>query len=153
MTKTTLRNEAVWVACCNSSGAPDLVRYEVQVTQSQYDLGEHYDMAEAAATGDNYEGPFICFDESETECIANAASLIPKEKLEKAIEADATPKPTAVITIDCGEIISIHGDGDFVVVEHIRDRIAPSVGLIEGLVDDDDDADFARAIEAYPRLL
>ncbi|MBF4371135.1 hypothetical protein EAY04_24415, partial [Vibrio anguillarum] len=60
----------VLVACRNSSGEADIFSCTVEVTEGQYDLGEHYDLAEAMAIAEGYEAPFVCFDQSEQKNIA-----------------------------------------------------------------------------------
>jgi hypothetical protein len=53
------------LACHNASGVPDLVFVKVRCTQSQYGEGLHYDAAQRWARQDNYEGPFVVFDEND----------------------------------------------------------------------------------------
>lgn len=60
----------VLVACRNSSGEADMFSCTVEVTEGQYDLGEHYDLASAMAIAEGYEAPFVCFDQSEQKNIA-----------------------------------------------------------------------------------
>ncbi len=60
-----MRTEIVALACTSSDGSPTLVSYEVEVSQEDYDLGYHYDMAEEAAMNDRYEKPFVPFDMAE----------------------------------------------------------------------------------------
>jgi hypothetical protein len=51
------------VACHNAMGEPDLAFVKVRCTQSQYDEGDHYGAVQSWADGDNYQGPFVVFDE------------------------------------------------------------------------------------------
>jgi hypothetical protein len=44
------------VACCNASGEPELYFVRVQCTQDEYENGDHYDAACAAAEAAGYEG-------------------------------------------------------------------------------------------------
>lgn len=66
----------VAVACTDSNGAPTIYIVTISVSQEQYALGEHCDLAEVAAAEDGYEGPFICFDDTEVHSIINAAKLL-----------------------------------------------------------------------------
>lgn len=51
------------VACTNANGGPDLYFVKVKCKQSEYDEGEHYEMAKESAKLEGYEGPFVVFDE------------------------------------------------------------------------------------------
>lgn len=62
--------QTVIVVCRNASGMPDVFKAEVTATQDQVDGGVHYDMAEQQATDAGYQGPFICFDRTETAPLA-----------------------------------------------------------------------------------
>ncbi len=53
------------VACHNAQGEPDLAFVKVRCTQAQYDEGQHYQAAELWAHQDNYEAPFVVFDEND----------------------------------------------------------------------------------------
>ena len=59
------RIELVALACTTCDGSPTLVTYKVGVSNEEYDLGYHYDMAIDQAKDDRYEGPFVSFDNSE----------------------------------------------------------------------------------------
>ena len=52
----------VVVLCTNAEGAPEFDTCALQVTQAQYDNGEHYDLAKEYAEDNGYEGPMIAFD-------------------------------------------------------------------------------------------
>ena len=71
-----MKKEIVALACTCSDGSPTLVTYEVEVSQNQYDLGYHYDIAIDKAKDDRYEGPFVPFDCAEHfELIRGVAEL------------------------------------------------------------------------------
>jgi len=53
------------VACRNASGTPDFYPCTVEVSQEQYDLGEHYDLAEKQAAEAGYDGITLTYDEHE----------------------------------------------------------------------------------------
>lgn len=53
------------VACRNAEGVSDFYFCKVECSESEYDIGEHYDIAENAALEEGYEGPFVVFDEND----------------------------------------------------------------------------------------
>ena len=55
----------VVIACRNAAGEPELVSTIVECTESEYDLGMHYDFAIENAEEAGYEHPMVCFDEAE----------------------------------------------------------------------------------------
>lgn len=57
-----MRTEIVALACTAADGSPTLTTYKVGISEEEYDLGYHYDIAIEAALEDNYEGPFVPFD-------------------------------------------------------------------------------------------
>jgi hypothetical protein len=57
--------QKVAVAGTNANGEADLVVVTVDVTPEDYNLGKHYDLAEAKAVELGYDAPFVCFDETE----------------------------------------------------------------------------------------
>lgn len=65
----------VAVACRNASGEADLPVFEIKVSQHDYDLGLHYDLAEANAEAAGYERPFVCFDEAEQPAVKRAVAV------------------------------------------------------------------------------
>ena len=67
-TKTFL----VAVACINASGVADMPVFEVCLTQHEYELGNHYEIAEKIAEEEGYEGPFVCFDAEEIGALKTA---------------------------------------------------------------------------------
>jgi hypothetical protein len=56
---------AVVTACTRSDGLPDFTLNYVEVNKEEYDNGVHYDLAEEQLTEQDYEGPFVHFDEFE----------------------------------------------------------------------------------------
>jgi len=54
------------LACHNASGEPDFYFCIVQCSETEYQLGQHYDVAESFAKEQGYEGPFVLFDEHES---------------------------------------------------------------------------------------
>jgi hypothetical protein len=53
------------VACRNASGESDFFFCKVECSQNQYDVGDHYDIAEDAARDEGYDGPMVVFDEND----------------------------------------------------------------------------------------
>jgi hypothetical protein len=53
------------VAYRNSEGVPDFYSCTVRCSKSQYDNGDHYDMAEDRARDADYEGPMVVYDEKD----------------------------------------------------------------------------------------
>lgn len=51
------------VACTNAQGAPDFFCCIVQCSEDEYEAGDHYDRAKAAAREDGYSGELVAFDE------------------------------------------------------------------------------------------
>lgn len=77
----------VAVACRNASGMADMPVFQVTVPPDHYDLGEHYDIAEAMAAEAGYEGPFVCFDPTEQPAIrAGVARLQPADPASDDLE-------------------------------------------------------------------
>lgn len=64
------------VACRNASGMPDLPLFTVRATPEEYELGIHYDKAEALAEDAGYERPFVSFDDTELKAIVSAARTL-----------------------------------------------------------------------------
>jgi len=71
-----IKEVVVWSACKESGGAPTLQKSVVGVTQDDFDLGIHYDLADHAVEDDGYEGPYIHFDHTEVNAISSAANEI-----------------------------------------------------------------------------
>lgn len=53
------------IACFNPSGFPELIFTEIKATDSQIETGDHHLLAEKIALSNSYNGPFVCFDESD----------------------------------------------------------------------------------------
>lgn len=68
--------KSVMVACRNASGEADLVSCKVKVTESEFRLGVHYDLAEEQVKSEGYESPFVCFDTHEQRNIARQVSKL-----------------------------------------------------------------------------
>jgi hypothetical protein len=64
------------VACTNASGSPDFFIARFEMDQQDMDYGLHYDAAIDQAKQDNYEGPFICFDETEFSAIHRSSQML-----------------------------------------------------------------------------
>ena len=62
------------VACCNSHGIPSLYFLKVECTQAQYDFGGHYSTAAQMATEEDYERPFVVFDQHDYKDIMTLCS-------------------------------------------------------------------------------
>jgi hypothetical protein len=71
--ETIMNDTCVTVACRKASGLSDLPVFIVQVTDEEYDLGIHYEKAEALAEAAGYERPFVCFDDAEQDAIRETA--------------------------------------------------------------------------------
>ena len=67
---------AMVVACRNANGSPDFFHCSVEASAQDVEEGRHYDMAEYLAANDGYGGPFLTFDDSETEAIEIAADQL-----------------------------------------------------------------------------
>ena len=55
----------VGVICRNANGEPDIFWTTIYATRKEIEEGLHYDLAEAAAQDNEYDGPFICVDEDD----------------------------------------------------------------------------------------
>lgn len=64
----------VAVACRNASGSADMPVFDLVVSLQEYELGMHYEMAQAQAENTGYEGPFVCFDPTESHAIRSATA-------------------------------------------------------------------------------
>jgi hypothetical protein len=53
------------VACRNASGESDFYFCKVECSEEQYDVGDHYELAEDSAREEGYEGPMVVFDEND----------------------------------------------------------------------------------------
>lgn len=106
----------VLVACRNSSGEADMFSCTVEVTEGQYDLGEHYVLAEAIAIAEGYEAPFVCYDQSEQKNIAKHVQElncpIPCNLEDKSTSDSTAIKANVVFGWD-GLSIQIDGYSDY----------------------------------------
>lgn len=84
---TLVERHVVMVAGTNANGEADFHQATVFVTQNEYDLGEHYDRAEASADEAGFERDFVCFDQHESrnllraarQCVSSTADEVPAE--------------------------------------------------------------------------
>ena len=53
------------VACANASGEPDFFFCRVECSEQDYEVGEHYDIAEGFAREEGYCGLMVVFDEND----------------------------------------------------------------------------------------
>ena len=53
------------IACFNASGEPDFFFCIVKCSESDYDVGLHYEKAEEFAKEEGYSGPMIVYDEND----------------------------------------------------------------------------------------
>jgi hypothetical protein len=57
--------ERKMVVACHGFEGPTLFFVKVEATKEQVDEGLHYEAAEKEAKEQNYDGPFVCFDEDD----------------------------------------------------------------------------------------
>lgn len=89
------RTEKVVVACRNASGEPDFFTTEVTVTPYEHRCGVHYDLAEESAAEEDYESPFICYDEQDmTNLRRELDELLTDEDLFRMLEQRGHGKAT-----------------------------------------------------------
>ncbi|MFM0085056.1 hypothetical protein P0D72_40330 [Paraburkholderia sediminicola] len=58
------------VLAANAHGAPDFYLAFVAVTNEQYNIGDHYDLARAHAEVEGYQYPTIAFDQNDAAALA-----------------------------------------------------------------------------------
>jgi hypothetical protein len=102
----------VAVMCRNASGEADILKFKFELKDSQYDLGEHYDMAFDKATSQGFE-PVIAFDEHEPAWQA-LASNTPIESLADPL---TDPNGISVEVIEQDEVNSPQESGSANVYE------------------------------------
>jgi len=90
------------VACRNASGMADMPIFDVIASQEEYDLGMHYDKAEALAVGAGYEGPFVCFDTASQGAILAAARKL--ELVPQVVAINITEGLVHSVCCDASEI-------------------------------------------------
>lgn len=66
MSEDTTISITVLTACSDSEGSPVLVKNIIETTEKDFWKGYHYSMAEELLQDDDYEGPFVHFDDRET---------------------------------------------------------------------------------------
>jgi hypothetical protein len=54
---------AIVTACTRADGLPDFAITNVEVTQEEYENGVHFDLAEQLLAEQDYEKPFVHFDQ------------------------------------------------------------------------------------------
>jgi hypothetical protein len=97
-----MKSLRIAVACRNALGMPDLPIFPVAVTQEEFDLGIHYDKAEALAEEEGYERPFVCFDAAEQRAILAAAQEL--DLVSQVVVIDMTGGLVHSVCCDAGEI-------------------------------------------------
>ena len=112
------RSWRVAVACTNANGSAELFIAEVEATQDQHDLGEHYDMARQMAIDEGYEEPFVCFDQEEIAALSSEAREFvrnPSGMSPSQVQAILASKSWAEgqVFVHSGE------DGNFVVMKQV----------------------------------
>ncbi|MFL9989550.1 hypothetical protein PQR18_40845 [Paraburkholderia sediminicola] len=58
------------VLAANAQGAPDFYLAFVAVTNEQYNIGDHHDLARAHAEDEGYQYPMIAFDQNDVAALA-----------------------------------------------------------------------------------
>ncbi|MFM0369071.1 hypothetical protein [Paraburkholderia aspalathi] len=58
------------VLAATTQGAPDFYLAFVAVTNEQYNIGDHYDLARAHAEDEGYQYPMIAFDQNDAASLA-----------------------------------------------------------------------------------
>lgn len=97
-----MKTQRIAVACRNASGMPDMPVFTVAVTESEYDLGIHYDKAEELAEEAGYERPFVCFDDTEHIAILAAARML--DLIPQVVVIDMTDGVVHSARCDVGQI-------------------------------------------------
>lgn len=67
------RTIAVVTACMTSHGMPTFVRNTVEITHDEYENGSHYALAEIRLVAQDYEEPFVHFDQFEAPAFLHPA--------------------------------------------------------------------------------
>ena len=55
----------VVLACTDSQGSPSLILTSVKISENQYQIGDHYELAKSKALNFGFQPPFVLFDEQE----------------------------------------------------------------------------------------
>lgn len=90
------------VACRNASGMADMPIFTVTITDEEYDLGIHYEKAEASAVDAGYEKPFVCFDDAEQDAILSATRTL--DLVPQVVVIDMTDGFVRSVCCDTGSI-------------------------------------------------
>ena len=90
------------VACRDASGKADMPVFDVVASEEEYDLGIHYDKAEALAEAAGYERPFVCFDAAEQGVILSAARRL--DLVPQVVVIDMTEGLIRSVRCDTGSI-------------------------------------------------
>ncbi len=82
-----MRKEFVVVVSTEkATGTPAITIHPVNVSDAQYEMGDHYDMATFEAEELGYDGPFKCFDNSEHSQLLYAAQELAKLLNDEAVK-------------------------------------------------------------------
>ena len=65
MSESNTKRVKVVVLCINSAGEPEFHSCAPEVTQAQYDNGEHYNLAKENAADNGFDEPMVAFDEKD----------------------------------------------------------------------------------------
>src|SRR5271155_1605698 len=86
------RSLAVVTASMNSTGSPEFVYNQVEVTHEEYENGIHFIMVEDLLADDGYEEPWVHFDEVE------APSFLIAAVKEAVAQSTQLPEPITELT-------------------------------------------------------
>ena len=65
MSASNTKHVKVVVLCTNAAGEPEFHTCTPEVTQEQYDTGDHYDLAKENAADNGFEEPMVAFDQND----------------------------------------------------------------------------------------
>lgn len=65
MSESNTKRVKVIVLCRNSAGESEFHSCTPEVTQEQYDNGDHYDLAKENAADNGFEEPMVAFDQND----------------------------------------------------------------------------------------
>ncbi|MDR0779318.1 MAG: hypothetical protein LBF16_01290 [Pseudomonadales bacterium] len=80
----------------------DMPIFTVNATEEEYNLGVHYDKAEALAADEGYEQPFLCYDASEQSALVAAVKEL--DLAAQVVAIDVTDGLIHSVRCDAGEI-------------------------------------------------
>jgi hypothetical protein len=108
--------QKVMIACTNANGESDMFVCAVEVSDSEYQNGVHYDLAKVVAEENGYEAPYVCFDQHEQKNLARKLSMlecpIPFTLEDNGSEEDATVCGQPLFGWD-GISVQLNGYSDF----------------------------------------